>query len=264
MWTTLALMTLSLAPAQASEPTFKNARFTYGILGQTRSDKFLPGDAVVLAFDVQGLSVDGEGYIKYAMGMEISKGGKSVLKRDLQKLEATNHLGKSNLPSYAIWPIPRDTSSPGEYTMKVTVKDGKTNKSSTLTKKFTVEKTRLGFVQVSLTNATRAPEPVPPLAVPGQRVMLHYTLVGFDLGKDKQTDVTMQIRFLDSDGKPTLSKPLKASIKSETDTPGVMVLNPMLIEMNRAGKFKVELKATCNVLKKTTTRTLDLEVRDQK
>ena len=34
MWTTLALLgTLTLAPAQAGEPEFKNARFTYGILG---------------------------------------------------------------------------------------------------------------------------------------------------------------------------------------------------------------------------------------
>jgi hypothetical protein len=265
MWAALALTTVLTAPAQAGDLSLKNVRSTYGILGPTRAkeSKLLPGDLLVVAFDIENLTVKGDGQILYAMGMEVTRKGKAKpeFKRDPQDMEAFNTLGGSTLPSFAMSVIGTQTP-PGEYTLKVTVKDRGTKKGSTVTleQKFEVVKLELGFVQVKLTSA--AGEPVPPLGVPGQNVLLHCALVGYK--KDEKTKlphVTFEMQVTDADGKPTLTKPFKGDIKAEPkDNPGMMTFQPIILQLNRPGKFKVTIKATCNVSKKTTDHTFDLNV----
>jgi hypothetical protein len=269
MWTTLALMTLTMAPAQTGTPELKNARFTYGLLGQTRkSDKFLPGDAVYLRFDIDNMTVKKDGRVLYAMQMEITKKGadKPVFKRAAEDREVVNLLGGSRFPSVAIWPIQPDAEAPGEYTMKLTVTDKTTGKSAPLTQKFTVVQPKLGFVQVFLT--TFRGDPVPPVGVPGQKIMLYYRLTGFEFDKkEKQSNLTVSIRILDADGKQTLAEPYKGDIKSDAKTaPGVLEMHPFMIDLNRAGKFKIEMKVTDNVAagRKSETLSLDLTVVDDK
>src|SRR3954447_4849741 len=103
MWAALALTTvMSVAPAQIE---LKNVRSTYGVLGQERKDdKILPGDLLVVAFDIEGLKVKDDGRVLYAMGMELTKKGKEKpeFKRDPQDLEAINSLGGSTLPAFAL------------------------------------------------------------------------------------------------------------------------------------------------------------------
>ncbi len=269
MWTTVALMTMTLAPAQAGKPEFKNERFTYGIHGQARKDdKFLPGDVVCLTYDVGNMTVSPVGRVQYEMGMEVIKKGqqKAVFKRAPQALEAYNSLGGTSFPSFALYIIPRDAQAPGDYTMKVTVQDRavKAGKSTTLSKTFTVATPRFGFTQVHLT--TFRGDPTPPVAVPGQQIWVHYRLV--DFGFDKKTNLTdldMQIRVLDSDGKPALTKPFAGNIKSDQKAaPGEMRMREHVIDVNRPGKFKIELKATDNTNKKTIEQTLDLTVLEVK
>jgi hypothetical protein len=258
MLTTLALLTtMTLAPAQNEGPEFKNDRFTFGILGQSRKDdKFLPGDVVSLAATVKGLKVEKDGMVTYSMGFEISKKGQkgTIQKREPQEFRVLNWLGGGDLPVFAHWPIPRDTDAPGEYTMKITFTDVQGKKSTTLTKNFTVEKTKLGFVQTYFMGT--------PVSVAGQTLGLQYSLVGFEMDKKlKTSNVTVTIRVLDENGKPTLAKPLTSDIKSdEKDAPGIMIFRPAQIELNRAGKFKVELSAKDNVTDKTTKEVLDLTV----
>lgn len=270
MWTTLALLgTLTLAPAQAGAPECDNARFTHGILGQTRKDdKFLPGDVVCMVFDVKGLAVKDDGKVKYSMGFEVQKKGQKnpVLKREPQDLEAFNTLGTGTFPSFATWPIPRDNEAPGKYTLKITVADTTTKKSTTLSKDFEVTPTKLGFVQVYLTSVSRDPVPAPPIAVVGQRLWLNYQLVGFEIDKKtRASDVTVTVRVLDEKGKPTLTKPFTGDIKEdEKSAPGVMVFVPYTLELNRSGKFKIELAAKCKVCGKDIVETLDLSVNENK
>jgi len=259
----MALTALSLAPAQQGD-TLKltNSRITYGVLGQKREDtKFLPGDVFVVAFDIEGLKVKDDGRVLYAMGMELTKkGGKAPLfKRDLQPLEAVNSLGGSTLPAFGLTILGLDAEE-GEYNFKVTVKDRTANKTETLEKKFAVLKPKLGFVKVHLTTSTG--EPAPPVAVPGQRLMLNCSLVGFEVGKkDKLPDVTFKMQILDDKGKPTVAKAFEGPIRTEIkDTPGMMNFLPMPLELNRAGHYKIQMTATCNLTKAKTEQTLDLEV----
>jgi hypothetical protein len=266
MWAALALTTaaLSLAPAQNDKDKalkLSNIRMTYGILGPERKDaKLLPGDVLVVAFDIDNLQVGKDGRIKYAMGMELTRKGekKAVYKSDPQDLDAVNTLGGTTLPAFALSVIGTDTKK-GEYSLKVTVKDRSTNKTTTLTKPFEVLDSDFGLVRVRLTNT--GAEPAPPVAVPGQRVMLNCSLVGFKTDKQKLPHVTFEMNVYDAAGKATLAKPFKGDIKTEVkENPDMMTFLPIPLELNRAGKFKVTVKATCNISKKTTEQSIDLNV----
>jgi hypothetical protein len=267
MWAAMALTALSLAPSQAGDLKLTNARTTYGVLGQERkSDKFLPGDVLVVAFDIEGLKVKDDGKVKYGMGMELTKKGgkgKALYKTDPQPLEALNTLGGTTLPAFALSIIGTDTE-PGDYTLTVTVNDREAKTTKTLIKAFQVLKQDLGFVRVRLTSSTG--EPVPNVAVPGQRIMLNCSLVGFDLGKkDKLPHVTFEMQVYDENGRPTVPRSFKGDIKTEIkDTPGMMNFLPMALELNRAGRYKIHLKAKCNHTNKEAEEKLDLRVLEQR
>jgi hypothetical protein len=265
MWTTLALMTLTMAPAQTGAPEFKNVRYTLSLLGQNRkSDKYLPGDVVVLAFDLENMTVKKDGRVLYSIGLEVSRKGKAILTREPQDMETVNSLGTGTFPSLVFWPIPRDSDTPGEYTIKTTITDRATKKSTTLTRKFEVLKPQLGFIQVQTTSVTG--DALPPYGVPGQRINLRYQLTGFEFAKDtKLTNLNVTIRILDSEGKPTLARPHSGDIKTDAkNAPGVMILSPYQIDLNRPGKFKIELKANDKVSGKSAELTLDLTVMDNR
>ena len=262
MWTAVALTTvMTLAPAQTLD--IKNVRTTYGTLGETRKDdKFLPGDMLVVAFDIEGLKAKDTGLVEYSIGMEVSKKGKAKFefKQDPIELEAENILGGSTLPAFASWPIKVD-AAPGEYTLKVTIKDLQSKAEKTLSKSFEVLAPRLGFVGVRLSAGNG--DPVPPIAIPGQRVFLHCALVGFKLGKDGLPNVTFEMIVQDDAGKPTVAKSFKGDIKTDlkaTPTPTVMVFRARQLDLNKAGKYKIVLKATCNHTKESTEQTMNLNV----
>jgi hypothetical protein len=260
MWAALALTTvLNVAPAQLE---LKNVRTTYGILGQERKDdEFLPGDVVVVAFDVEGLKVKPDGRVQYAMGMELTKKGKNKpeFKHEPDDREAMNSLGGSTLPMFVNSVIGTDTA-PGEYVLKVTVRDRQVKGSEkVLEKAFKVKKPDLGFVRVRFLSFRG--DPVPPIAVAGQRIDLNFMLVGIESGKDKLPHVSFEMQVLDSAGKSVLEKPFKGDLRDDvTKTLGQMTFVPIPLELNRPGKFKVMLKATDNISKKKTELALDLDV----
>src|SRR5262249_34189696 len=137
---TLVLATaMSLAPNDAGQLKLANERVCYGYLGPTREDtKFLPGDIFFVAFDIDGLSVGDDGSVLYSMGMEVlnSKGGPEY-KRDPVPLASNNTLGGKSMPAFMAAEIGTDTS-PGKYTLKVTVNDRRANTTAELSREFEV------------------------------------------------------------------------------------------------------------------------------
>jgi hypothetical protein len=263
MWAALALTTVLTAPAQTGDLKLANKRSTIGILGPTRADnKLLPGDLLVVAFDIENLTVKKDGRILYAMGMELTKKGKAKpeFKRAPQDLEAVNNLGGTTLPAFAMTLIGNDTP-PGTYILKVTVNDRGTKpaKSVILEEEFEVMPAKFGFVQVKLTNT--GGEPVPAIGVPGQTIWLHYSVVGHEMTKNNapNPNVTFEMQILDKDGKATVEKPFKGDIIKGPKE--VLLFAPTPIQLNRAGKYTIVLKAIDNLAKgKTTEQKLDLEV----
>jgi hypothetical protein len=264
MWATLALSTvLSLTPGQASSLQLKNIRTTYGPLMQVRKDnKVLPGDLYFVCFDIAGLKVQDNGKVLYGMGIELTRKGKTKpeFKRDPQDLEAFVSLGGNTLPANAHVVIGTDTP-PGEYTLNVTITDRAAKKSQKLSRDFEVIKPRLGFVRFGFTYDA---SPAPQVGVVGQTLLLHSALVGFTLDKKtNQPHFSMEVRVLDSKDQPVLKTPIRGDIKAVAKGFELLLpFDPIPLVLNRPGKFKVVLKATDKLSKRTVEQTLDLTVHD--
>jgi hypothetical protein len=266
MWATLAVATtVTLAAAEPGQLAIKNDRVTYGVLGQERKDaKFLPGDMFIVSFDIEGLKLKEDGRVLYSIGVDLlnKKGESQFKKTDAEELEVLNALGGSTVPAFALAEIGTDTPA-GEYTLKVTVKDRSTMKTTELTRKFEVAAREFGFVRLNLTYP--GGNPAPPVAVPGQTYMLNFFVVGFELDKSNQPNIGVEMSILGPDGKPTLPKPFTGSVTMVDDARKEFkkyIPMQFVLPLNRPGKFTIELKATdVNNKNKSVKQTLEFEVR---
>lgn len=271
MWASLALMSaLSWAPAQGGQLELKNVRTTYGIFGPERKEApYLLGDRVVLSFDIEGLTVAPNGSVRYSTGMELTdKAGKSLFKKDPVEVQTVNTLGGSRLPAFALTQIGTDTA-PGKYTMTVTVTDVATKKSKDLKYEFEVKKPEFGIVQIGFwTNdmsegGRGQPQIAPAVAVPGQNLLLAFTVVNFELKGDKNDpNVTVSMMVQDETGKPVRDKPFPGEATALAEEFKKLKAIPFNfpMQMNRSGKFKIVLTATDKHSGKTATETIDLKV----
>ena len=242
--------------AAAQELALTNVRNTYGELGGTRPDsKFLPGDVVFVAFDIEHITVGPDGTCKYTMGMAVTdKDNKPTLKQDPAEREDYLPLGGNKLPARAFVTIGLDMA-PGEYTMAVTVTDkGKAGATKTLTRKFEVLKKEFGIVSVYTTADPNGTISVPTTGIVGQSIWVQFGIVGFERNKmTKQPIVEVEIVFLDETGKPTLQKPITDKRDSGVDDKLEAFPSRYLLPFTRAGKFTMRMKATDKVANKTYT-----------
>jgi hypothetical protein len=248
MWASLALAA-ALAPAQQGDLALKNARATYGVLGQERKEKvFLIGDVFTLSFDVEGLKVKEDGQVQYSIGMELvnTDKKKTEFKQEPRDQEAVNSLGGNRMPAFAMVEI-RIDSEPGNYLLIVTVTDRIAKVSRKLEYPFRVAKAELGFVQTSLTYP--APEnyplpPAPPIAAAGQLILVNFAVVGFEI-KGDQPNVEVEMSILDENGKPTLPKPYTGKAQGAIPERLKKILPfQFALQLNRSGKYKIHLKVT--------------------
>src|ERR1700675_3661260 len=120
MWATLAVSAvLAAAPADAGPLQIKNDHFTYGIYGSERKNaEVIPGDILILAFEVEGLSVKDDGTVTYSTAMQLlNDKGKSEFDEKPTVRDVVNALGGAHLPCWSIITVPAETAA-GEYTMR--------------------------------------------------------------------------------------------------------------------------------------------------
>jgi hypothetical protein len=265
MLTTLAfLAALPLAPAQSGSLQLTNPRFTYGILGPVRPDaKVLPGDNLALQFDIENVSVDKEGKVKYSTSLDVlDPGGKSIFMQAPREQEVYNTLGGNSLPGSAAVFIGLE-QAPGEYTLKVTVTDTAARKSATLAQKFQVLPKAFGFIGLNTTSDVEGRVPSGILSV-GESLFVNVAVIGFSReGAMKQPNLVVEMRVLDDKGQPTLpSVPKVFTDVVDKDVPEKAAVVPFqfLVSLNRPGKFTVELKATDKLTNKTVTQKLPFTV----
>jgi hypothetical protein len=276
MWAALAVSAVfAAAPADAGQLQIKNDRFTYGVLGQDRpDDKVIPGDTLIVAFDIDGLQVKEDGKVKYSTAMELlNKDGKTEFSEKPIERESVNALGGSHLPCWSLVNIGTETP-PGQYTVKVSVADTsvKDGKPVTVERKFEVTARRFGIIRAGFgyDKPPQAPPPAPPVAVAGQQLLVFFAVVGFkaDAGKTKESltaNVHVELSILDDSGKATLAKPYMGDVKEISAEYKDFVPFQFPLPLNRAGKFKVKFTAT-DVLGKTppVTQELNLNIVDLK
>jgi hypothetical protein len=269
MWATLAIAAaLSLAPNQKGELKLTNQRATYGFLGETREkNQYLPGDVVFVAFDIDGLTIGKDGKISYSMEMKLKNAkGEALFSQVPQPIEANNTLGGSSTRGFSYAQIGNDLPA-GKYTMTVAVKDeqSQSGKPVTLTQNFEVTKRDFGIVRLGLFYDDQGKEFAPPMFVVGQHAWIHFMTTGFDRGKDKSADIEVNVRVLDANGKPTLAQAFTGSTKTQNVPPTVQTLPWwQKIELNRAGKYKLELEATDKSSNKKVKEVLNVTVVDSK
>ncbi|HKM55398.1 MAG TPA: hypothetical protein VJY33_18480, partial [Isosphaeraceae bacterium] len=170
MWTSVVFLAASsLLPAQGSSLTLTNVRPTSGMLGTPRADsKYLPGDSLFLAFDIDGIKIDDNGLALYSIGMEVvNSQGKSVFKQEPKNLEALNALGGNRLPAHVHLDIGLE-QPPGDYSIKLIVNDRAAKSTQSVTHKFTVLAKGFGLVRLATTDDLEGQVPATPLSVVGQ------------------------------------------------------------------------------------------------
>jgi hypothetical protein len=265
MWATLTLMSaLSAAPAAAGELKLSNDRITYGVFGPARAEKkFIPGDVVYLAFDIEGLTFDKEGQTKYSLSMEVNDSkGKPVFKSDAEPREMFAVLGGGTIQGYAHALIGTDTP-PGEATIKVTVTDSASKKSKTLTRTFEVAEKSYGIVHVRTSYDPLGRSPAPGLGVVGQGLFLNFGVAGFERDKKtKQPRIELTMEVLDADGKPTLANKVTQKLDPNEPVPAEYTVVPLWfpIALTRAGKYTVNVTATDLVTEKTAKASYPITV----
>ena len=266
MWTTLPLAAaLTLVPAQppAGGLTLANVRTTYGELGGARPDAaYLPGDAVFLAFDIEGLVPQPDGKIEYSMGLEVVDGaGKTVVKPAPVRKADYVPFGGVKIPAWVFYALAPDQPA-GTYTMRVTVADPAGKAARPVEKAFTVKGREFGVVRVYASADDLGKIPAPTTAVIPQPLFVNCSVVGFarDPQRMNQPNVEVQMVPLDDRGRPTLQKPYTFALDAGVAEANPWVYFQFLLPTTRPGKFTVRLTATDKVANKTATFDLPFAV----
>jgi hypothetical protein len=260
--TLVAAATLALAPAQPGTLNLTNVRATYGELGAVRTDnRYLPGDWYFLAFDIEGITVNSEGKVSYAMSVEVTnKAGQSVFKQE-KPVESDEFLplGGNRLPGRAYVFLKPD-QEPGTYTCKVSVTDRVTKATKVLDRPFDVVKKELGLIGLVISYDDKAGMPAPPTGVVGQNLFIHSFLIGFGRGADKKPNASVELLVLDETKRPTLAKPLTATVPKDIGDGDDAARIMFLIPLNREGTFTAQLKAVDAATGKTAIVSIPLRV----
>lgn len=268
----LAGLTTQPARQPAGELKLTNVRTTVGELGPAREvGKILPGDVLFVAYDIEGITIDGEGLARYTMAMEVTNAaGARILpppnepKAEPRELTEFVPLRGNKMPARAFVTVGLDQPA-GTYTCKLTVTDTKSKATGSLTQKFEVAKREFGVVAVYTTHDQRGELSAPTSGQVGQTIYVQFSIASFDRDpKTKQPDVEVICQLLDDKNTPLLTTPRKhmqdaKSPQQVKDADGAFALQ-FPVFMNRPGKFTVEITATDRVTKKTASYKLPVTV----
>jgi hypothetical protein len=254
---------LALTPSQGSAKlSLTNLRVTYGLQGPDRkANKYLPGDPVFLAFDIDGITIGKDGKVAYTMGLDVTdKAGKSWHKVDPTERVEFAPLGGSKMPGRAFVTLGVD-APPGEYTVKLTTVDSVTRASASFEHKFEVLKPDLGLIQVYASQDADGRTPAHTTGFVGGSVWVMFAATGFKRSEAKknQPDLRFEMTTVDDKGVPTMAQPIVADVDKLDD---MLPTCPMRFNLpfTRAGKFAARLTVTDKVANKTATFDLPITV----
>jgi hypothetical protein len=259
MWSLLPCLAF-LYSSQADHLTLTNIRTTHGPMGAVRADeKILPGDQVALSFDIAGAALDASGKVKYSIAMEVSNNQGKVLFRQAPRVhEAPLPPGAKVLPACATLDAGTE-QPPGEYTVKVSVKDETSGGSESITRTYQLLPKGFGLVRYSTTRDPDGRLPVAALRT-GLRGWINFSAVGFE--RDPATgrpDVAVDMRVVGEDGRAIL-KPVFGEVKEGTPTGAKAIPMQFEVQFTQPGHFIMDLTATDKVTNQKATLKAPLDV----
>jgi hypothetical protein len=262
MWTTIALFSLlNLTPGQ-TDLSLTHVRSTHGMLGpERRDDTLYPGDMLFVCFDIEGITADEDGKVRYSTAIEISdSSGKVLFKQRPQNSETKISLGGNRVPAYAYFSVGLDAPA-GDYGFKIYVKDLASGKQTSVARTVKVLPKDFALVRAAVSVDVDAQYPAVALCC-GQGVWVHCSAVGFDRDRGgKQPNVVFEIRVLDEDGKPVCKKPMTNSVTKDVTEKQAALPMAFPLSLNRPGKFTVELLAHDHISGKKAKMSFPLTVR---
>ncbi|MSR31691.1 MAG: hypothetical protein EXR99_09320 [Gemmataceae bacterium] len=233
---------------------FLNVRTPLGLYGANRPDprRFLPGDNFILAFDLSGLKITDPGRALFSLEGELfDSTGKSVFKAAPKETESFSPLGGNRVPAYAAVNI-NPNYPPGKYLYKLTATDLLEKKSATLSYPLEIMAKSLGFILWHMTYEDNFP--APPMAVPGQVLILRYCVIGFETDpKTRKPNLSFSMRILDEAGQPTLAKPFIGEAKDISEEFKDILPITFPIRPNKPGKYKIEVTLVDNLTRNRVT-----------
>lgn len=256
----LALLT-AMSFGQSAKLELSNIRGVYGQWGPPRKDlKVLPGELLYIAFDIGGLSTEKTGYLRFSSVMEVqdAKDKKPLYQKELGEVKFFNVLAGKKAQHIVEVPTTLATP-PGKYLLKVTVTDLVGERESSFTQQFEVMPLDFGFVRFQFTYDFAAQIRMPNVGTLGQVLYVNAGMVGFkyDAKNDSKATITVEMTVLDEQGKPTASLPPAEFKDIPADTQYWHV--GFDLPINRTGRFKIVLKATDHVSKKTATLSIPFQ-----
>jgi hypothetical protein len=268
----IALVLLGLRTAPAAALDIKNVRATYGPVGGVRPDnKFLPGDILWLAFQIDGLAMEADtGLVKWKVALEVVDNSKDkpifTRSTDHQRYLA---LGKGQMSERAQVFIGTE-QAPGKYTVRLTITDkgGGKEKGGGPSKSFAYDFEILapdfGLIQGW----------APSVAIATQDYTAFVKLTGMARDAKQLPNVEVRLVIKDESGKAILPKPLVTSIPKDLPSDeelrklgeefdikkSKMIPMPFPLFLNRPGRFTVEIEALDHISKKTSKVSFPLQV----
>jgi hypothetical protein len=255
------LASLLAVPAQADDLSLTNVRLTHGMSGPKRPNaKVLPGDHLIVSFDITGITTDESGKARYSISTELSDAdGKVQFRQPPRDQEIVVSLGGGILPAFAQADVGLKQPA-GDYSMKVTVTDRATGKSQSLTQPFTVLPPAFGAIRLGI---SRDPDGQLPILLPvaGDTVYCSLSVVGFQRDKPEgQPHVVLEIRVLDAKGKPTFARPTVGTVNKDVPVRDVVIPLQFPLTLNRTGTFTLELKLTDKISGKSIEKSAQFTV----
>jgi hypothetical protein len=262
MWMTCLLSAaLGLSSGQAGELTLTNVRTTYGILGPERPDnKILPGDNLVLSFDIEGAKIDEQGRLRYSIGMEvIDSKDKVIFRQTPRDVESVVKPEGKRVPACASLRVGMD-QPPGEYKLQIAVTDRAGGAAQKIVRTYELLPKSFGIVQVTTTLDQEGTLPAGILQK-GKSVWINFSVVGFErAGEQGQPHLKLGMRVLDDAGRSALAQSPSGEIKQNVPAKLQALPGRLELELKQPGKYTVELKATDAIANKTATVTFPVTV----
>ena len=262
MWCSITLLAaVALAPLQADHLALTNVHATYGVLGPPRPDtKLLPGDELVLSFDIQGARATPAGKILYSVGMEVTdRQGKVQFKQLPNNLEVEAPPRGRPLPACATLQIGLD-QEPGKYAIKVSVTDRVAGATGEFSRTCEILPRAFGLVRARTTSDSEGRQPIASVRQ-GQTAWINFAAVGFGhSASGGQPHVSVVMRILDATGRPILGKPSQGEIMKDVPANARALPMQFALAVNRTGKFTVELTATDQIGRHTCNLNFPLTV----
>jgi hypothetical protein len=251
-----------LAAAARAELEVKDVQVCNGPLGPKRKtlDTY-PFDEVFVRSVIVGAKADDKGKVSITKTVELIDPQGKVLVNQKQDVGGVLALGGDTFLDTTSFNLGGGVA-PGEYAVKVTLKDNLADKAVTVERKLTCKPAKFALVAAAFFYDAKGQTPAPCGGLVGQALHFRLRAIGFD-NTQAEINAIMSVHVLDARGKDVLPAPFTTEVRSNDAEVVKKVTNVTLngsLALNRPGDFTLRVVFTDRLKKKDATFEAPLHV----